>query len=910
MPRPVAVLVALLVTSVVTAQAPTLPPLPVSAFERIETVLAPTVSPRGTWVAYPVRRLAASGDSSRMLHLRRLSPDTTLRMDWAQSPQFSANDRWGTWIVTPTDAERARLTSARQPVRNRAVILELATLRRDSVDGVATARFDASGRFLLLEHYAARDSADHRLVTVVELATGRRTVLGGVAEWQWSTRGSLLAFALGVRDGGPGGLQLFDAASGVIVPIGAVGQLYRQLQWRKESADLAALRALTARGGNETAHHVEAWRDLHQTRAEARVLNDSTGLPDSLMVVAHSALEWSPDGSRIRVGVRPRPAKADSGASARRDTLAGVQIWHPNDVQIFPAQQLQAPAANRRSVPAIWDLRSGTALVIDAQLTENVELLEGWRHAYVTSDAAYPWGAMFGRRYHDGFLVDLASGVRSSALDSVRYSSASGAGRYLLWFDGTDYHTLDVRNGRRRNITAGLGGTFANVDFDTPTDVLPPHGRAGWLDDDAGVLLYDEFDVWLVRPDGSGGSRLTRGIEDSTIHRVVTLQSGRRTVDPRQPLLYSLRGLWTEQRGFARGTVGRPAERLLLRDRSYWFVTKADSADVLVWREESRQHAPELFASDGAFRNIRPVSSSNAFLAEHATSRVELVRFTNETGRPLKGILLYPVNHDPAKQYPMIVYAYELLSSQMHNWQAPNERVYYNFARWAIEGYFVLMPDIHFRHGDPGVSLLETLRPAVASVTARGLVDAKRVGFVGHSWGGYHGAYVATHSHDFAASVAGAPLTDFLSFMGQIHWNGGVAEVDHWETGQARMGVPYWEDRDAHRRNSPIERVDSMTTPLLLMHGNRDRVVEYFQSTIFYNFARRAGKPVVFLTYEDEDHSLQQTANQVDYHRRLLEWFGHHLKGEPAAQWITRGVPFPELEAERRRLRDGPASPQ
>jgi len=92
---------------------------------------------------------------------------------------------------------------------------------------------------------------------------------------------------------------------------------------------------------------------------------------------------------------------------------------------------------------------------------------------------------------------------------------------------------------------------------------------------------------------------------------------------------------------------------------------------------------------------------------------------------------------------------------------------------------------------------------------------------------------VATHSTLFAASIAGAPLTDFTSFMGQIHWTGGTPESDHWETGQARMQVPYWEDPIAHERNSPIHNVQNMTTPLLLAHGNKDGTVEFFQSTSF-----------------------------------------------------------------------------
>lgn len=55
---------------------------------------------------------------------------------------------------------------------------------------------------------------------------------------------------------------------------------------------------------------------------------------------------------------------------------------------------------------------------------------------------------------------------------------------------------------------------------------------------------------------------------------------------------------------------------------------------------------------------------------------------------------------------------------------------------------------------------------------------------------------------------------------------------------------------------------------------------------------RRAKKDVVLLVYGGEDHGMRQKANQIDYHHRILDWFGHYRKGEPAKPWITSGVTF------------------
>ena len=150
--------------------------------------------------------------------------------------------------------------------------------------------------------------------------------------------------------------------------------------------------------------------------------------------------------------------------------------------------------------------------------------------------------------------------------------------------------------------------------------------------------------------------------------------------------------------------------------------------------------------------------------------------------------------------------------------------------------------------------------------------------------------YLATHSTLFAAAVSGAGISDLISNYGNHHWSSGIAETDHIETGQQRMVVPLYEDLQAYIRNSAIFGVSTMTTPLLMMTGDNDGTVYWHQSVELYNIARRAGKNVVMLVYNNEDHGLRVEKNQVDYHRRIQAWFAHYLKGEPAPSWITNGV--------------------
>ncbi|MHB1328334.1 MAG: prolyl oligopeptidase family serine peptidase [Gemmatimonadales bacterium] len=880
-------------------------------YGQFESLGAGRPSPDGRWFAYAVSRV----DEQSELRVYDGSRDSTRTMPWGANPRFGASSRWLAWTINLPAAERERLQREKKPVRTGAGVLDLRSGAERTFSSIASLGFDASGRYLALLGYAPDEpkgkGADLR---VLDLEAGSEVALGNVTEFAWSDVGSMLAFGVASGTDAGNGVQVFNAATGRTLGLDASSSTYRQLAWRKDALDLAVYRSNGPASKPGTRRTLLAWRNVDAPTPARLVLDPAAlGLIDTLEVVEHRKPAWSIDGKRIALGLRPvgpdtAAVKSDSArGSAGGTDLPGVQIWHTRDVQIFPMQQVRRQAAGRRTLLAVWEPDTPRLVVAGSHLEDDAVVTETWRHAIERVRAPYPTGEMFGRPYHDLWTIDLASGQRARLLEKVRHEWVSPDGRYLLWFDGKDYWAHNLVSGSRRNLTAGVPAAFADTADDTPTDLPRPHGIGGWSKGDAAVYLYDQFDIWRVNPEVGRPERLTQGAADSVVHRLAPTSPDQRAFDPAQPIFIALRGEWNEKRGYAVLARNRPVERIIFEDRLVGSLTRADSADRYYYRTESRTASPNFVAAGPLLSSPRTISSTNPFLGNYAWTRSELFGFKNETGRQLQGILLYPANYDPSKQYPMIVYTYELLSNQLHFFQAPSERSYYNFTAWTQHGYFVMMPDIVFRHRDPGVSILETLRPAVGAVTAKLPIDPRRVGLIGHSWGGYTATFIPTRTNLFAASVAGAPLTDFVSMMGQIHWSQGLPEVGHWETGQARMAVPYWEDPEAHHRNSPVHKVQDMETPLLMAHGNKDGVVEFFQATEFYNYARRAGKQMVLLVYEDEDHGFIKKPNQIDYHRRILEWFGHYLKGEPAPAWITKGVAIERLDSEKKRVATGGA---
>jgi dipeptidyl aminopeptidase/acylaminoacyl peptidase len=328
---------------------------------------------------------------------------------------------------------------------------------------------------------------------------------------------------------------------------------------------------------------------------------------------------------------------------------------------------------------------------------------------------------------------------------------------------------------------------------------------------------------------------------------------------------------------------------------------------VFAWTQERFDDPRDYFVAEGGFQAPRQVTTVNPFQSEYAWGQTEAFRYANSTGVALMASLHYPANYEAGKRYPMIVEIYERLRFNHHRYQAPSERSVYNSAVWTARGYFVLHPDIAFRPRDPGVSALDSVSAAVKAALATGKIDPQRVGVIGHSWGGYETTFFMTHSDLFAAGVAGAPLTNLSSSYGEIYWNNGIPETGHVETGQERMEAPLYEDPQAYIRNSATFAANRLR-PLLLAHGDKDGACDWHQSIELYNIARRAGRPVVLLVYPGENHSLRVKANQMDYHRRILAWFGHYLKGEGAPKWIESGVTFLEQERARKKPEGAPPS--
>ncbi|MCH7991603.1 MAG: prolyl oligopeptidase family serine peptidase [Gemmatimonadetes bacterium] len=810
-------------------------------------------------------------------------------------------------------------------MRNELGLLNLRTGEQTTREAFEGFSFSDDGRYLALRRYKPKDKdSDGVDVVVHELATGSDMSFGNISEMAWQDEGSLIALVTDADDRVGNGVTLYDPSSGRIRSLDADQAIYRELAWREDAADLVVYKTFEDEAFEDTAHVALAWRDLDDDSPRSFSLDPQTDtyFPGSMRIVEFRAPSWSEDGSTLFVGIQDRrPAPDDPCASSGEDDVKeddadegeaddgdaegcdedddppGVEIWHSLDVDPVPGQRVRERQLRQVNFLSAWNMDRGTFVQLGDDLTELTAMVEGGRHVIGRDETPYDEDAMFRQQYADLYAIDVRTSEKTLIEDrvTIQYGGSPG-GRYVLWFEGEDYFAYDLLSGEKHNITERVATTFVNLDVTPTREQMPSFGVAGWLDDDEAVLLNDRWDVWEVQLDGSGGRALTQGAPDQVRYRTTEIDPDADAFDPDEPIYYTTYSEWTKKAGYARAEPGDDPEMLVWEDKSFGGrfgrLQKAEEADVFVFRKEAFDDSPDYFVAGPDLSNARQVTSTNPFQADFAWGRTELIDYENEWGRRLQGVLTYPANYDPGQEYPMIVYHYELLSQGMHQYQVPDATQYYNQQIWSHNGYFVFRPDIVYRERRPGQSNVETIRPAVAAAVASAPIDADKIGLIGHSWGGYQTTFFVTQDDLFASAVAGAPLTNLMSMYLSFYWNSGGTDARIFEISQGRMQVPWWEDWDSYEANSPIHNIQNMNTPLLMMFGTNDGAVEYNQGVEFYNAARRLGKQMVMLSYDGENHGLAKEPNQRDYQNRIMQWFGHYLKGEPAPDWISTGVPY------------------
>ena len=257
------------------------------------------------------------------------------------------------------------------------------------------------------------------------------------------------------------------------------------------------------------------------------------------------------------------------------------------------------------------------------------------------------------------------------------------------------------------------------------------------------------------------------------------------------------------------------------------------------------------------------------------------IRYKSSDGLEIPGYLTLPKGV-PAKNLPLIMFPHG------GPWARDGWRFNSNAQFLANRGYAVLAPNFRGSTGygkkflnagnkQWGDLMQDDITWGVKHLVAKGIVDPKRVGIMGGSYGGYATlAGVAFTPDVYAAAVSVVGPSNLLTLLETI--------PPYWEAGRIvfheRMGNPNTaEGKQQLERQSPLNSAARIKTPLMVVQGANDPRVKKAESEQIVIALRDRHFPVEYICAPDEGHGFARPVNNMAMMAASETFFAKYLKG-------------------------------
>lgn len=916
--------------------------LTVDDYSRWRNISDQEISGDGLWVSYVLRfSNTKPEDAKPVLHILNLETDQDVEVPNATGGTFSEDSRWIAYQIDPSGGGEEAEEEEGEEEPRRAELRKLTAGDVQSWLNIQSFTFSDNSTHLILRRRPPEEAEGGRGgggqgaggggdtpegargvdVIVHDLTTGRDLLLGSVGDISFNKNGDLLAYTVDAATKDANGLFVLDLESGRVHALDNDAKSYNRLTWNKDGTALAVLKGLEVEEMRERDNALIAFPDVRAALDGDMppfpvTLDPATadGFPEGWVVSDRATLGWSPDNARVFFGIKEQVEDPDTERKGT-DEVANVDVWNTLDERIQSVQMRRANTDRNFTFRQAFDIATGKFIKLADDTMRELDVAKEGRWAVGRDTRGYIHD--YNPAAADIYRVDTSTGERTLMLTN-QFTNAgllgfSADGRYYLYWKELEIQAYDLDAGTFRTLGGDTAPSFINVEDDHAAP-KPSYGIAGYTTDGTAAIAQTRYDLWVLPFDGSDARNLTNGegADNEIRFRYVDLDpedppaGGRRgrsapgKIDLSEPLTLSAYGQWTKKAGFYELADGQLTE-IVFEDARFSTPTKAKEADKFLLIRQTFAEFPDLRVSGPDFGTSTRITDANPQQAEFLWGHRILFDFENDDGVRLQGILALPDDSQPGEKRPMLVTFYEKNSQNLHRYTAPSYLGGMGSSpiQAVSEGYLTMLPDIHFRTGASHSDMLECIEAAVRKVIEMGYVDPERIGVSGHSYSGQGAAFVGVRSDMFAAVGMGAGVTDMYSDFSQnwgwsygIDGGSGVNAANYYLYGQGRQATNPWADPDLYMFESGLTHAPDAKAPFLIMHGTSDPTVAFRNALGFYNALRFNGKSAVLLAYPGEGHGLRGLANRRDLTIRFFEFFNHYLKGDPAPEWMTEGVPF------------------
>ena len=358
------------------------------------------------------------------------------------------------------------------------------------------------------------------------------------------------------------------------------------------------------------------------------------------------------------------------------------------------------------------------------------------------------------------------------------------------------------------------------------------------------------------------------------------------------------------------GLDRRPVEAAWAPDSASVYFTADDHGRCPVFRVDvATAEVTRLSADDGAYSSLCPAPDGRYIYALRATvdsppapvrfdvtapgseparlaapaappglpGRLTEVQAAAADGATVRGWLVLPDGASAGSPAPLLLWVHGGPQMSWNSWS-------WRWNPWlmAARGYAVLLPDpalstgyghdfIARGHGRWGEAPFTDVMAITDAVTARPDIDAARTAMMGGSFGGYMANWIAGHTGRFRAIVSHAGLWALDQMFGTTDLPG------YW---RRHFGEPLAQP-GRYLANSPNLHADAVSTPMLVIHGDKDYRVPVGEALrLWADLAGRA-KDVKFLYFPDENHWILTPGHLIVWYETVFAFLAQHVLGEP-----------------------------
>lgn len=328
---------------------------------------------------------------------------------------------------------------------------------------------------------------------------------------------------------------------------------------------------------------------------------------------------------------------------------------------------------------------------------------------------------------------------------------------------------------------------------------------------------------------------------------------------------------------------GRPKE--LARGATFAGV-KAEGGRLFTVLSSARAPGEVVsFAADGSGRK-RHTRFTAPVMSKLATGRVRSVTFRGADDERVQMFLVDPPGVAPDKRLPLVHFIHggpHATFSDTWHWR-------WNAQIAAARGYRVALVNFHgsagFGHaftrsivGAWGDKSFTDIMRATDWLVEKGLADPKRMAAAGGSYGGYMASWIASQTDRFACIINHAGVCDL---QGQF----GCDIPQGWPN---MAGGDPWSNPEGMDRFSPIRHARGFRSPMLILHGEKDYRVPYYQALALYNVYKARKRKARLVVYPGENHWILKPSTSRHWYGEFLGWLDRWLGKNKKKKGKTSG---------------------